>query len=198
MLRVWWCIALTAWSGAPQLTKPKPLSPARSQVIGDSVRFATDAWFCRIDPLSGNALRRELISLGAAEKTLDRPAAAEAFRKMVAFRVEFQNTGDQALNFNPDQALLHVGSGAAHAGFQVDMAHFWPTSGQDPGLTSLARALSKMSASIEPGRLHRQLLVFRPIGGKFSRRVRLELGRLYYGAEETKVSCQFTVRYPKK
>jgi len=164
---------------------------------GDSVQFEGDGWRVLMTPLTGEALLAALADLGAAPQTLNHPDLAKALGRMAAFRIELRNDGGQTLAFNPDQAILRGSGGAGPVGAQVDPAQFWPATGEDDALATLARAFSKSSVSLGPGREHSQLLVFRAFGDKFPRKVRLILGRLYYGFEEREVACQFRTRYSR-
>lgn len=181
----------------PRLVNPVPIHPAGGTAQDEIVQFKSEQWNCRIRPLDQETFLRHLVGQGVSRDWLAQSGLEENLKVMAVFLIELENLADVPLIFNPDQILLRAPKGPV--GTQVDMAGFWPTAttGNAGALEAFARIFRRGTVEVAPRRQHRQLVVFRPLGKKFPRRVSLHLQRLYLGITSMNVECQFQVEYPK-
>ncbi len=181
----------------PRLSDPVPLQPEGGTIRGEVVQFRLERWDCRIRPLDHEAFMAHMTGQDVSREWLRQSGLEKRLQTMVVFLIELENRSEEPLIFNPDQVLLRARKGPV--GTQVDMAGFWPsaTAGNPAQMETFARIFQRGTVEVTSNRPHRQLVVFRPLGKKFPRRIQLNLQRLYHGILSTNIECQFQVEYPK-
>ena len=181
----------------PHLSDPQPLAAAGATVENDSVYYRGSGWTCRIKPVSSLELYRELGRNGVDAVVLERQDIKSLLLTALVFLVELQNSGPEDLAWNQDRTQLLASK--IPVGMQLRMMDFWPPghSGQNPALERLARLFSKTTLTVPAGTSRKGLVVFRPLGKRFPKRVHIRLDHLFYGYQSHTLECRFDVRYPK-
>lgn len=183
------------WGDRISVMNPQPLTPGASRIEGNAVYYETDQYKIRLTALSQEDFRKHMLGLNVKPELIDRPNVHELLANMVVFRLDLLNRGGDNMVFNPDQAMLKASRGPD--GYVADMAAFWPQNLPDANIdqTRLARVFQRGTVELAPGEKHSQLIAFNPVKKKFSKRVMLQLDRLYYGIETFDIHCNFEIRY---
>lgn len=187
---------LWLYSGkVPVLQNPKPVEPT-GQVQQNKVVFSQETYICEVEAISPQDVRALLISLGASQSEVRREDVSWILNRTIFFKISIKNLGPYDLVFNPDQAVIGSGGRKTVASL-LDMATFWPASLPDghSEREKLASVFARSSVHIEPDGTHTQYLAFRAFGGRFPKKIYLELNDLYAGVDPLTIKCAFSIKY---
>lgn len=179
----------------PVIQNPKPVEP-QGTVEKGKVIFATEAYRCELEAVNPRNIRALLVELGASERELGRADVGHVLDRTVIFKITLQNLSTSKLVFNPDHVILGA-RGSGPAASQLDMATFWPASLPDSAVEreKLASVFARTTVHLQPDATHTQYVAFRAFGGRFPKKVYLELNDLYAGVDPLTIKCAFNIKY---
>jgi len=187
----------TLFQKVPLPADPEPIEPDGGTVADGTVTFETATWICQLRGLDRATLEKRLITKGADPALLRDGRIVGFLDELVAFEIAFKNLDGDNLVFNPDQTVLRSG-GTIEARlirtFDLLPVGAPPT----PALERLANIFSTTSFQVPTGEVRSQLLVFKPLGSRFPKRLSFVLQNLYQGSVDNRIACRFRIGYVKR
>lgn len=190
------CLLLLFSEKVPVAEQPKPIIP-EGRVAGKTAIFETEHYRCEMVAVTPSEIEPILSKMGVSDREISRQDVQFVFSRTVFFKLKIQNRAQETLVLNPDRAVL--GSGRGPVASLLDMATFWPATVPEQNLDreKLARIFARHTVSLEQDESHTQYLAFRAFGGRFPRKIYLELTDLYSGVVPLDIKCAFSIKYRK-